>query len=182
VNDLPDNLPRWRRRLLDVLLLPLALLVIVAEDVLWRGAKLLLRRIAALAAVGWLRGWLGRLTGWAALPLFLVPELAARLGELWVAVLLIERRVAGAVLVYCLVRLVATLIAVFIWQACAPALLRLRWFARMVAWITFARDWALCRIAPWRARAKRLGLRTEGGVVRRVQMLRQLVLHRGWTR
>ena len=174
--------PRWLRRVQDALLLPLAIVIIVLEDVLWRGAKLLLRRTSELSAVASLRVRLGHLSGWAALPLFLVPEIAARLGELWVAVLLYQGRIVAAMLVFGLVRLVATLIAVFIWQACATALLRLRWFARMVAWIGFARDWALARTAWLRGRAKRLGLRAEGGVIHRVHLLRRIMLARGWTR
>lgn len=173
------SLPRWQRRLQDLLLLPLALLFIVFEDILWRGAKMLLAGISALPAVGSLRGWLGLLPGYAALPLFLVPELGGRVGELWVAVLLYHKRVVAAVLVYALVRLIATLVAVFIWQACAPALLKLRWFARMVGWVEAARDWALARTAYLRTMARLAGFRAEGQLAQRFRMLRRLILRWG---
>jgi hypothetical protein len=170
--------PRWRQWLLNLLLLPLALLVIVAEDLLWRGARSVLLGVSELPAVGLLRNNLARLSGWAALPLFLVPEIAGRIGELWVAVLLYRGHLVSAVLVYALVRLVATLIAVFIWQACSVALLRLRWFALIVGWVTDARDWTFAKTARLRARVTRLTTRAEGGLLHRVHMLRHMLLQR----
>ena len=167
--------PRWRWRLWDLLLLPLALLLILLEDVLWQGAVAVLRGLSALPPLMRLRLWLGTLSGWAALPLFLVPELAGRVGEVWVALLLLRGHLASAVLVYCLVRLVALLIAVFIWQACAPALLQLAWFARIIGWIEQARDWALARTRAVRDRLRVLRGRGVQRVLHRVQMLRHMV-------
>jgi hypothetical protein len=102
------------------------------------------------------RRTLARLSGWAALPMFLVPEAVARVGELWTAVLVFNGHIISAVVVYLLVRVLATLVAVFIWQSCAAALMRLRWFARMVGWIALARRWALGHTEPVRAGARRL--------------------------
>lgn len=163
---------RWRRRLGDALLLPLALLLVVLEDVLWRLARRGLRDVSELAPVRALRARLGRLGGWAALPLFLIPEAGGRVGELWVGVLIYQRRYASAALAYLAVRGVATLMAVFIWQSCAPALLRLPWFARVVGWVAAARDWALARTAAWRARLRLALAGGRGGVARRVGRLR----------
>jgi len=164
---------RWRRRLRHLLLLPLALLLVLLEGVIWRGANALLRGLVHLPALAATSRVLSRLSGWAALPLFLLPEAAARVGELWTAVLLIEGHVVSAVLVYVLVRVAATLVAVFIWQACSAALLRLPWFARMVRWVTAARDWALAQTAPLRAAARRLWSPQAGALVRYARTLRR---------
>lgn len=165
---------RLLRRLRDdLVLLPLALLLVVVEDVLWRGARAVLRTLNHQPAVQGLRGRIARLPAAAALPLFLVPEAAGRAGEVWAAWLLYRRHVTSAVLVYGLVRLLAALIAVFIWQACAPTLLRLAWFARLAAWVEAVRDWALARTAPLRARALRWLRRGGGGVLRRLAALRR---------
>lgn len=147
---------RGWRRLLNVLLLPVALVLVVFENVLWAGARFLLHRVLHLAVIQGLRLWLAHLPGWAALPMFLVPEAVARVGELWTAVLVFNGHIISAVVVYLLVRVLATLVAVFIWQSCAAALMRLRWFARMVGWIALARRWALGHTEPVRAGARRL--------------------------
>jgi hypothetical protein len=170
--------PRWRRRLGDIFLLPLAVLLVLVEDVLWRLARRALREITVWPPMQALRDRLSRLSGWAALPLFLVPEMAGRVGELWVGVLLYRGHLVSAVLVYAAVRLLATLIAVFIWQACSAALLRLPWFARVVGWVLAARDWSLARVAPIRDRLRRLLARERGGVLHRARLLRLTVLGR----
>lgn len=166
---------RWRHRLFVALLLPLALLLVVVEDVLWRGARALLRRAARWRPLVALQHQLGRLSGWAALPLFLVPEVTARVGEVWVAVLVAHGRIGTAVLVYAVVRLLATLIAVFIWQACAPALLRLPWFARIAAWIGRVRDWAWRHTEAPRRLLRRLAQGSHG-LPHRLRLVRQIVL------
>ncbi|HEY0421383.1 MAG TPA: hypothetical protein VGC80_17845 [Acetobacteraceae bacterium] len=139
-------------RLLDMLLLPVALLVVLLEDVVWAGLRALLRRVTAWPPLAALQAWLGTLSGYAALPLFLVPEIFGRVGEIWAVALLVGGHVKSAVLVYGLVRLVATLLAVFIYHACEPALLRIHWFAVAVGWVRWVRDWAMALLAPLRAR------------------------------
>jgi hypothetical protein len=147
--------PQWRRHARHALLLPVALLFVMLEGVVWRGAHAVLRPLAHMAALETIRLALSRLSGWAALPMFLVPEAVARAGELWTAVLLVHGHVVSAALVYVLVRVVATVVAVFIWQACAESLMRLGWLARMVGWLSVARRWALGQTAPLRAVTRR---------------------------
>ena len=172
--------PRWLRRLQDSLLLPIALVVIVLEDVLWRGARVVLRQLNGLPAIAALRTQLGRLPGWAALPLFLLPELAGRLGDIWFALLLYRGHLVRAVLAYAAVRALATLLAVFIWQACSVALLQMRWFAAVVGWIERVRDWALASTAVLRAKVRLLRWRGRAGATHRVRVLRRGLL--GWFR
>ncbi len=163
---------RWRGVLRDALLLPVALLLVLLEDVVWRGAHALVRQLAGLAAVAVLRRRLARLPGWAALPLFLVPEVAGRGGELWAAWLLYRGHPKSSVLVFVVVRLVATLIVVFIWQSCEPALMRLAWFALASVWVRTVRNWALARTAGLRRRLHRLA---DGGISRRLGAWRRLI-------
>ena len=142
----------WRRRLLDALLLPFALVVVVAEDVVWAGSQAVLRRLARLSAVRATEAWLGGLSGYVALPLFLVPELIGRIGEVWSIALFVRGHAVSGVIVYGSVRLVATLLAVFVYHACEAALLRIRWFAVIVDWAGRVRDWAMAKLSPLRSR------------------------------
>jgi hypothetical protein len=156
------KLEQGRRRrthwLLNLVLLPVAILVVLVEDVVWAGARAALRAADGLAPVRRARAWLTTLSGYAALPLFLVPELLGRVGEIWAVALLVEGHVVSGVTVYALVRLVATLVAVFIYQTCERALLQIGWFAHAVGWVRSARNWAVGIIRPAMARA-RLALR-----------------------
>ena len=154
-----------RRRtqwLLNLVLLPVAVIVVLLEDVVWAGAMAMLRAANAWAPVRRLRTWLATLSGYAALPLFMVPEVFGRVGELWAVALLVQGHVTSGVTVYVLVRLVATLVAVFIYQACEAALLRIGWFARMVGWVHVARAWAVGLIRPALVRVQLVRMRLLG--------------------
>ncbi len=139
------------RRLLDFVLLPIAIMVVVLEDVVWAGLIVLLRLLNALPPVRRLAAWLDTLPGWVALPLFLLLEVLGRIGEFWAFALVFQGYFMAGVLVYLGVRLVGTLAAVFVYQSCAPALLRYGWFAALVAWLGRVKRWAIDLIAPWRA-------------------------------
>ncbi len=138
------------RRLRDFVLLPIALVVVVLEDVVWAGLIHLLRGLNGLPAVRRLAERLGRLPGWAALPVFLVLEVLGRVGEFWAFALLVRGELTAGVMAYLGVRVVGTLAAVFVYQSCAAALLRYGWFAALVAWLGSVKHWALALIAPWR--------------------------------
>jgi hypothetical protein len=163
----------WRRYLLDALLLPAALVVVVFEDVVWGGARAVLRALERLPPVRGLHRQMGRLPGWAAVPLFLVPEGAARAGEVWAVALLLRGHTVSFLLVYLLVRLFATLLAVFVYQACKEALLRIGWFAMMARWIQAARDWALAKLQPLRDRMSAVSRTAPGLVARRFTAVRR---------
>ena len=169
------------KRLRDLVLLPAAIVVVVLEDVIWAGLWALIRLLAALPPIRRLETWLGTLPGWAALPLFLIPEILGRVGELWAIALLVNGHLPAAAIVYLGVRLAATLIAVFVYHACEAALMRYRWFAAMVAWVKRVRDWAVQLIAPWR-RNIRAALRSTRSrlTIRFIAMRRALAV--GWFR
>ena len=132
-------------RFADALLLVPVLLAVLVQDVLWRPARAILTGVGRLGPMRRLHSRIARLPPWLALPLFLVPEAASRGGWLFSAWLLLHGAVQQAMLVYVLTKLFATLSAVWIYQACEPALLRIRWFARLHASVsqmrTAARDW-----------------------------------------
>lgn len=136
---------RWRR-LLDAALLPFALVIVITEDVLWAGAKSLLGEINRLRFMRILRLRIARLPVAYALPLFLVPEIVSHLFEVYAAVLLARGFFQAAVTVEVLGKGVATLIVVWIYQACAPTLLKVRWFARVHRAALELRFWTLARV------------------------------------
>jgi hypothetical protein len=163
----------WRRHLLNALLLPAALVVVLLEDVVWAGARAILRWFARLRAARRLQALMGHLPGWAALPLFAVAEGIAKAGEVWAVALLIRGHAVSAVLVYALVRLVSTLLAVFVYMACEAALMRIAWFAALVRWVVAVRDWSLAKSRPLRARLHAAAQSAPGAAMRRFLSMRR---------
>jgi hypothetical protein len=163
------------RRCLDLLLLLPALLLVVLEHVLWAGSRALLHGIAGLGAVRAAQLWLGLLPPYAAVPLFLVPELFSHGAGIWATVLLARGHIVTATLIAVLVKGVATLVLVWIYQACEPALLRVAWFARLHNAVLAARGWVLDRVMPLREaalRRLRMSVARAGWIGRRFQQLR----------
>ncbi len=155
VNQTPTSPSALRSRLVrrigDGLLLVPALLLVLIEQVFWRSARRLLEALGRLPALARLRGWVERLPAWAALPLFLIPEFFDHLGGFWATILLVRGHLVSATIVAVFVKGGAILIAVAIYQACEPTLLRVRWFARLHGATLRARDWLMIRVAPLRA-------------------------------
>jgi hypothetical protein len=140
--------------LLDTVLVPLAVLIVLFEDVLWAGALALLRHVGTLGPVRAAHDWLGHLPASAALPLFLVPETISHLAGAYAAILLARGDVFAATLMVVVVKGVSTLVVVWIYQACAETLLRVAWFVRLHGMALRIRDWAKAQVAPLRARAR----------------------------
>ena len=146
-----NRLLRW---LLDTLLLPLAIVIVLIEDVLWKGALLVLRRVNAWPPVRALQIRLGQLPATIALPLFLIPEVLSHVAGAYATLLLAQGRWAAALAVGVLVKGSSMLVIVWIYQSCAETLLQVAWFARLHHWALAARDWAIAAVAPIRARAR----------------------------
>jgi hypothetical protein len=144
-----------RRRTLDLVLLLPALLLVVAEHVLWAGSRAILRRITGLSAMRAAQLWLARLPAYAAVPLFLVPDLCSHAAGIWATVLLAQGHFVAATVIAVLFKGVATLVLVWIYQACEPTLLRVAWFARLHHGVLAARNWILDRTRPMRDAALR---------------------------
>jgi len=151
------RLRRWLGRVVDLLLWPLALGVVLAEIVVWRNAAWLGRALSHAAGLPRLQARLGRLPPVLALPMFLVPEAASRVGALWAAWLLVQGHYRAAAAVYAGSKIVASLVAAWIYRACEPALLTVPWFAQVRAGVLRVRDWALSRAARWLRRSSRDG-------------------------
>jgi len=152
--------PRNRilRFLLDALLIPLAVLIVLIEDVLWAGALRLLRGLNGLPAIRAAQARVGRWPASVALPLFLVPETLSHVAGAYATLLLAQGRIVTAAAVFTLVKGVCTLALVWIYQACEQTLLRVAWFAWLHHHALLARDWALALIAPLGAQLRaRLG-------------------------
>ena len=165
-------------RLLDIVLLPPALFFVLLEDVVWAGVLALLALMAGLPQVAALAAALRRLPGRVAVPLFLVPEAVAKLGEVWALALLVSGHVYSAVSVYVGVRVLGAVIAVFIYRACEPALLGIGWFARMLGWVRVARDWSIERFRFILERARHRVPHRAVGPVARFGVLRRRIAAR----
>jgi hypothetical protein len=160
---------------LDLLLLLPALLVVVLEHVLWAGSRAILHGIAGLGVVRMAQFWLGLLPPYAAVPLFLVPDLFSHAAGIWAAVLLARGHVVAATLIAVLFKGVATVVLVWIYQACEPALLRVAWFARLHHGVLAVRGCVLDRTRPLRdaaLRRLRASVARAGWMGRRFQHLR----------
>lgn len=146
---------RRRRRLIeDVLLLPLALVLVFLEYVVWDGTHALLDLISKAPPVARLRARLQTLPPAVVLFLFLIPEAIDHLGGFWATMLLVKRHLVGATLVAVFVKGSAALIAIWIYQACEPSLLSVRWFAWLHHRVIAAKNWVFARTEPlvWRLR------------------------------
>jgi hypothetical protein len=170
--------PRWRRIFVNVLLLPPALLYVIVEHVFWAGAKTLLREAAKTRVLNTLQQRVQKLPAAAVLPLFLIPEIFSHLGGIWATVLLVRRKYLAAMFAGLFIKGFATLLTVWIYQSCAPALLSVAWFARLHAKILQGRDWLAERTKPARLFARRIAANSRSGITRRFRALRALIAAR----
>jgi hypothetical protein len=120
-----------RDRLVNSLLLVPALVVVAVEACVLRPATVLLDWLHRVPLMHRLHNRLAQLPPGVALPLFLVPEALSRAGWLASAWLLMGGAAWQALMVYVLTKLFAGLSALWVYRACEPALLRVRWFARL---------------------------------------------------
>lgn len=182
--NIPPNPTKRRRRiqrigitvLLDVLLLPVALGVVLLEDVLWDVAQRLLRGLSRLQLLRAAQAGLGRWPAVAVLPLFLVPEVVSHLAGFLGAYLLARGQIWVAVLLLVVIKGIVTLVVVWIYRAASATLLGVGWFARLHGATLFVRSWSLAQVAPLRD-ALRVRLATSPRIVgRRFRSLRARVL------
>jgi hypothetical protein len=154
---------RWLGRGADLLLFVPALMLVMSEHVLWAGSRALLRAIGGLAAVRTAQLWLRLLPPYAALPVFLVPDVFSHASEVWAGVLLARGHVIAATVLAVVGKGLATVVLVWIYQACEPALMRVAWFARMHHAIMALRERLLESVRPLRdALLRRLRLAAGG--------------------
>jgi hypothetical protein len=165
---------RWGAIARDILLLPPALLYVVVEHIFWKSAQFLLQMAAKLAAVTAIQEKMARLPPAAVLPLFLLPEIFSHVGGFWATWLLAQRKFLLAILAGVVVKGIATLLAVWIYQSCKPALMSVKWFAWVHEKAGRGKDWVAERIKP----ARRLLKRSRSGVIRRFLAMRSRLSRR----
>ena len=134
------------RRPAALVMVPVAVMVVLAVDVAWPVVLGLGRRIAGWTPLLPLRRRVAGLPGLAALPLFLVPELCSRGGTILSAWLLLHGEWWRALAVYVAAKLFAGGAALWIYTACAPALLRLRPVGMMHGLVAASRQAMLARL------------------------------------
>jgi hypothetical protein len=169
---------RWRRWLVNLLLLPPALLYVIVENVFWVSAKTLLRQAERIDAVTGIQRKLRKLPPAAVLPLFLIPEAFSHIGGFWATDLIVHRKWAAAMLAGLLVKGLATLMEVWIYQSCEPTLMSVRWFAWLHGKFQQGRRWVADRMMPVRALARYMVSSGRSGLAARFRRLRALVAHR----
>jgi hypothetical protein len=169
---------RWGRLARNILLLPPAVIYVVIEHVFWAGAKRLLAQAARLPAVSALQNRLAKLPPAAVLPLFLIPEIFSHVAGFWATDLLVRREWTAAMLIGVFVKGSATLMEVWIYQTCEPALMSVGWFAWLHRQILRARDWVADRTKPARRFAGRLTKFSRSGWSRRFAALRGMLTRR----
>ncbi len=147
----PPPVRSFPRRVRDALLLPLALMLVSLDWGLREGSRLLRRWRPLRFIETQLAGW----PAWAILPLFLIPEGMSHIGGFYAAYLLAQRKVLAATTVAVFVKGIGLLIAVWIYQACRPALMSIGWFAWAHGKVEAARHWAVHKIRPRLIRARR---------------------------
>jgi hypothetical protein len=166
-------LSRGLRRLVRAPLLFLAALLVLFEDFLWAWLDAALEGLARLPVVRRLEAAIARLPPYPAMALFLVPVvvlLPAHLTALWLAAI---GHFGTAAAIYIAVKLVGTAMLARIFHLCQPALLSLRWFARLYAWVVDVkrRIYAQVEALPlWRA-AKAVTARLREMLRRRRSLL-----------
>jgi len=177
----PARLRRWLR---NTLLVPVAVLLILIEDVLWAGALAILRALRQWRAVQAVHTALGRLPVQVVLPLFLVPEAASYAAGFYATFLLAQGHLAAAIGMIG-VKCACKLVIVWIYTACEATLLRVAWFAWLHHQATRALAWAKQKIAPLRAYTRallpraRLALRLgPGRAATRLRALRLVLARR----
>jgi hypothetical protein len=149
----------WGRRLRDAVLLPFALILIPFDWGLRAGSRVLRRWGPVRRLEARLAAW----PAWAILPLFLLPEGMSHIGGFYAAYLLAQRKILAATAVAIFVKGVGLLIALWIYQACRPALITIGWFAWAHGKLEAARRWALAKVGPAWGRARQLLRRLVGG-------------------
>ena len=137
---------RWR----DRLLFPFALLFVVVEAIFRAAARFLLAALANVPGMARARAAIAGLPARVVLPLFLIPEAVSHFAGFFATYLLARGKFALAVALAVIVKGGATLVTVWIYQAAAPTLLAVPWFARFHGWLMVAKAWMLERVAPAR--------------------------------
>jgi hypothetical protein len=144
-----DQPPR-RHPLLSALLIPPAVLLLLAEEVIWAGLKALMARLGRLPMVARLEARIRTLPPLGAAALFLAPGAAMfpfKLMALWA---MAQGHILWGLLVLLAAKLTATALFARIYTLCKPTLMTVGWFVRLHDWVDGVKAWAHARLNGWR--------------------------------
>lgn len=165
-------MPPFKKILRRILLAPLVLVVLFEE---WGWAPLA-RAFAALGRLPWLgqlERWIARLPPWAALLAFGAPMVTLIPLKLLALYLFGQGHMAWGFSLVVAAKLMGTALAARLFQLTEPALMQLKWFARLYTPWKSWKDGVLIQLrqsGPWRAagrlkaRLKALGIRTWSAI------------------
>lgn len=160
---------RLIKRLITPPLMLVAALLMFAEEVLWEALKRLMAQVGRLPPIRTLEAWIARLPPYGAACVFLLPVTLltpVKIGALW---LIAHGHALLGVQLIVVAKLVGTALVARIFMLTKPALLTLRWFARLHGFIMFWREklYAFVRASSaWQAIAALRG-RLRGWFARR---------------
>lgn len=138
-----------RNRLLSTVLVPVGVLLMLAEEYLWRGLKALMAQFGRLPLVARVETHIAALSpGWAAV-VFLVPGIVLfpfKLAALWA---MANGHLIWGLIVLLMAKLTATALFARLYTLCSPALMTVPWFVRLHGMMTRAKAWAHARLESW---------------------------------
>lgn len=131
---------RHLKRVLELLLVPVAAAIVFFEDVLLHYLGLAMAAVARWPPIARIEGWLAGLPPWAALIAFVAPStlvLPVKLAAVWFAMQGKFILATGAIV---LGKVVATALVARLYKILRPTLLRLSWYLRAETWLFEFRD------------------------------------------
>ena len=151
---------KHRNPIVSVLLVPVAVLLMLFEEYLWRGLKALMARLGRLPAVALVEARIQALPPRWAAAVFLIPGIVLfpfKLAALWA---MANGHLLWGLLVLIAAKLVATALFARLYTLCQPALMTVPWFVRLHDALTRAKRWAHERLdnwGPWRLAKRQIG-------------------------
>lgn len=131
---------RHLKRVLELLLVPVAAAIVFFEDVLLHYLGRAMAAVARWPPIARIEGWLAGLPPWAALIAFVAPStlvLPVKLAAVWFAMQGKFIFATGAIV---LGKVVATALVARLYKILRPTLLRLSWYLRAETWLFEFRD------------------------------------------
>jgi hypothetical protein len=165
--------PSRRNPLVSLLLVPLGVLLMLAEEFIWQGLKALMARLGRLPLVARLEDRIRALPPLGAAVMFLAPGAALlpfKLAAVWA---MANGHVLWGLVVLIAAKLTATALFARVYTLCEPTLMTVAWFVRLHGWISGAKAWAHEKLESWAvwrlarrsvARAKLWAVRLAAGV------------------
>ena len=170
-----ERLKKW----LKALLLAPVVLILLFEEWGWDPLARAFGKLGRLPFWGKAEEWIGRLPPWAALLAFVVPAVALVPIKLLALYLLGQGHVVTGVTLVIAAKISGTALAARLFQLTQPALMKLRWFARIyVPWKTWKdRVTGQVRNSKIWLQLKAVRLQLQAGAVRLWQQFKTLFTH-----